>query len=101
MHHISLSYAFLALVAAAGRGIATPVLEKPPVSSASVRPFKVDLSDRVPRMLKLIRENKLPDEPEYPGLGSSLGIDLDVLKGLKRQWLDGFDWKKEQDAING
>jgi len=100
MHHISLSYAFLALVATAGRGIATPVVSAS-ASASVVRPFKVDLSDRVPRMLKLIRENELPDEPEYPGLGASLGIDLDVLKGLKRLWLDGFDWKKEQDGING
>ncbi|KAK0648103.1 Alpha/Beta hydrolase protein [Cercophora newfieldiana] len=65
-----------------------------------VKPFKVDLSKEVPRMLKLVRDTRLPDKPEYPGLGSSLGIDLDVLKGLKDKWLRGFDWKKEEDAIN-
>ncbi|KAK3368428.1 Alpha/Beta hydrolase protein [Podospora didyma] len=94
MHHNTFSYAFVALVAAS-LGTATPV-EKPSV----VKPFKINLSSEVPRMLKLIKENKLPDKPEYPGVGSSFGIDLDVLKDLKKQWLDDFDWKKEQDAIN-
>jgi len=94
MHHNTFSYAFVVFVAA-GLGIATPV-EKPSV----VKPFKVNLSSEVPRMLKLIKDSKLPDKPEYPGVGSSFGIDLDVLKDLKKQWLDDFDWKKEQDEIN-
>jgi len=93
MHHHTFSYAFAAFMAV-GLGIASPV--EPSV----VKPFKVDLSSEVPRMLKLIKENKLPDKPEYPGLGSSFGIDLDVLKDLKNQWLDDFDWRKEQDTIN-
>jgi hypothetical protein len=95
MHHNTFFYAFVAFVAAS-LGIATPV-EKPP---SVVKPFKVNLSSEVPRMLKLIQDNKLPDKPEYPGVGSSFGIDLDVLKELKKLWLDDFDWKKEQDAIN-
>lgn len=97
MHHNTFSYTFVALVAfvAAGLGAATPV-EKPSV----VKPFKVNLSSEVPRMLKLVKESKLPDKPEYPGVGSSFGIDLDVLKDLKKQWLEDFNWEKEQDAIN-
>jgi len=94
MHHNTFSHAFLAFVAAS-LASATPV-EKPSV----VKPFKVNLVGEVPRMLKLIKDNKLPDRPVYPGLGSSFGIDLDVLKDLKKQWQEDFDWKKEQDAIN-
>ncbi|KAK0619597.1 Alpha/Beta hydrolase protein [Immersiella caudata] len=94
MHHNTFSYAFLTLLAA-GLGIATPV-GKPSL----VTTFKVNLSDETPRMLKLIKESKLPDEPEYPGIGSTFGIDLDVLKGLKQQWLHDFDWNKQQDEIN-
>jgi hypothetical protein len=65
-----------------------------------VQPYTVDLSGNVARMLQLIRDTKLPDKPEYPGVGSSFGIDLDVLKGLQTQWLNNFDWQKEQNSIN-
>lgn len=51
-------------------------------------------------MVRLAKDTRLPDKPEYPGLGSSLGIDLDVLKSLREQWITDFDWKKEQDSIN-
>ncbi|KAK1749663.1 Alpha/Beta hydrolase protein [Echria macrotheca] len=94
MHHHAVSYALLASLAA-GAGIATPIEKR-----LSAQPFKVDLSNGVPRTLKLLRENELPDEPEYPSVGSSFGIDLGVLKSLKAQWIKDFDWKKEQDAIN-
>lgn len=97
MHHNTFPHAFLAFLAfvAAGLAIATPV-QKPSL----VKRFKVNLSGEVPRMLKLIKGTKLPDKPAYSGVGSSFGIDPDVLKDLKKQWLDDFDWKKEQDAIN-
>jgi hypothetical protein len=65
-----------------------------------IRPFKVDLSKGVPRMLRLIKDGRLPDKPEYPGIGSSLGIDLDVLKDLRKEWLNDFNWQKEQDSMN-
>ena len=93
MHHNIFSFALMAFVSAR-LGNATPV-ENP-----SVNPFKIDLSSEVPRMLKLVKESRLPDKPEYPGLGSSFGIDLDVLKDLKRKWVDDFDWNKEQEKLN-
>ncbi|RSL40964.1 hypothetical protein CEP53_013055 [Fusarium sp. AF-6] len=65
-----------------------------------LRPFHVDLSHNVPRMIELVRDYRLPDQPEYPGVGSSMGIDLDVLKGLRKQWLSDFDWKTEQANLN-
>lgn len=65
-----------------------------------LRPFHIDLSQNVPRMLDLVRDYQLPKKPEYPGVGASKGIDLDVLKGLRKQWLTKFDWKKEQDTLN-
>jgi|SRR5690242_13305998 len=66
----------------------------------SVRPLKINLSNDVPRMLSLINNTQLPDEPQYPGLGSTFGMDLDLLKGLKEQWLTEFDWDKEQTTMN-
>ena len=51
-------------------------------------------------MLDIINNTRLPDQPVYPGLGSSMGIDLDVLKSLKDEWLHEFDWNKEQREMN-
>jgi hypothetical protein len=65
-----------------------------------VKPFKVDLSAGVPRMLDLINNTILPDKSEYPGVNSTFGIDLDVLKSLQNQWLHEYDWDKDQSYIN-
>lgn len=65
-----------------------------------VHPFQIDLSKDVPRMLELINHTRLPDESEYPGVGSSFGTGLDFLKGLQKEWLTVFDWKKEQASMN-
>ncbi|KAK5677984.1 hypothetical protein LTS10_009868 [Elasticomyces elasticus] len=65
-----------------------------------VRPFRIDLDHGVPRMLDLVREARLPERLEYPSLGDSAGIDLDVLKGLREEWLNSFDWPKEQASMN-
>ncbi|KAK5715798.1 hypothetical protein LTR17_016629 [Elasticomyces elasticus] len=65
-----------------------------------VRPFRIDLDHGVPRMLDLVCEARLPERPEYPSLGDSAGIDLDVLEGLREEWLNSFDWPKEQASMN-
>jgi hypothetical protein len=65
-----------------------------------VQSFEVDLSERVPRMLDLIKSTRLPDEPQYPGLGGSFGIDLDVLKTLKDEWINDYSWEKDQSYMN-
>lgn len=66
----------------------------------NLRPFHINLTERVPRMLHSIRETRLPERPEYPSLDDTAGINLDVLKSLRQQWLDGFDWNKEQASMN-
>ncbi|GKT47559.1 putative epoxide hydrolase [Colletotrichum spaethianum] len=66
----------------------------------NLRPFKIDLAKGVPRMLDLVRDTRLPEKPQYPGVGSNWGIDLDVLKSLQKQWLEKFDWKKEEKSMN-
>ncbi|ROT35056.1 alpha/beta-hydrolase [Sodiomyces alkalinus F11] len=71
-----------------------------PSASCSVKPLLVDLSAEVPRMMDLINNTRLPDLPVYPGVGSSMGIDLDVLKSLKDEWLNEFDWEEEQEEMN-
>ncbi|KAL8746067.1 MAG: hypothetical protein Q9184_007794 [Pyrenodesmia sp. 2 TL-2023] len=51
-------------------------------------------------MVELINDTKLPEKPQYPNIGASEGIDLDVLKGLREEWLNEFDWEKEQTYLN-
>ncbi|KAL8987284.1 MAG: hypothetical protein Q9169_008714, partial [Polycauliona sp. 2 TL-2023] len=66
----------------------------------NVQPFKIDLSASVPRMLKLINDTQLPEKPQYPNIGATEGIDLDVLKGLREEWLNDFDWEEQQAYLN-
>lgn len=68
--------------------------------SYNLRPFQINLTERVPRMLHLIRETRLPEKPEYPSLNDTAGISLDVLKSLRQQWLDDFEWDREQASMN-
>lgn len=51
-------------------------------------------------MLELVRGTELPDKEEYPGVGSSAGIALDVVKSLQREWTVDFDWHKEEAKLN-
>jgi hypothetical protein len=66
----------------------------------SVRPFHIELTARIPRMLDQIQNTRLPERFPYSGVDSSFGIDLDVLKALRREWVTDFNWKTEQDSMN-
>lgn len=68
--------------------------------SFNLRPFTINLSRRVPRMMELIKNTQLPEESQYPGVESHFGIDLEVLKSLRENWLNKFDWEKEQAYLN-
>jgi hypothetical protein len=81
-------------------GLATARAIHPDKQNYDVQPYHVDLTKNVPHMFDLIRDTQLSDEPEYPGLGDSASIDLDVLTSLRKQWLTGFDWKIEQESLN-
>jgi hypothetical protein len=71
-----------------------------PLPRLRVQSFDVDLSKRLPRMLDLIKNTQLPDKPEYPGVEGSLGLDLDVLKTLKNEWIHEYNWQKDQSYMN-
>lgn len=62
--------------------------------------FTVNLSAGVPRMMDLVRETRLPSASEFSGLGNSSGIALNVLESLRTQWLEGFNWNREEAALN-
>ncbi|CAI7626570.1 unnamed protein product [Penicillium viridicatum] len=73
----------------------------PPANDVfDLRPFRIELSDRVPRMLDQIRNTRLPERFPYSGVNSSFGIDLDVLKTLRTEWVTNFDWEAEQNSMN-
>lgn len=70
-----------------------------------VKPFKVDLSDRVPHMLDLIRNTQLPSSEFVAAVESlndtlSTGIPLQTLKDLQKEWITDFNWDEEQASIN-
>ncbi|KAI1127060.1 Alpha/Beta hydrolase protein [Nemania abortiva] len=76
-----------------------------PKHQFQVEPFEINLSDRVPRMLDLIRNTKLPSAELVAAVDStnqslSTGIPLQTLKDLQEEWVNGFDWDKEQASIN-
>ncbi|KAK7213929.1 hypothetical protein V2G26_021107 [Clonostachys chloroleuca] len=75
--------------------------EKSKMKLGSVEPFTVDLSKNVPRMLDLVNNTKLPETSIYSDLGSSAGIDPNVLRELQKQWITDFDWDSEEEQMNG
>ncbi|KAJ7151956.1 Alpha/Beta hydrolase protein [Mycena filopes] len=64
-----------------------------------LKPFNVDLSSGVPRMMALVDNTRLPAKPLY-NVGQEMGIELDVLDQLRSQWLHDFDWDKQQAELN-
>jgi hypothetical protein len=49
--------------------------------------------------MALVNNTRLPAEPLYP-VGQEKGIDLDVLKDLRSNWLHTFDWETQQTELN-
>ncbi|KAJ6585740.1 Alpha/Beta hydrolase protein [Mycena capillaripes] len=71
--------------------------------SFQVKPFKIDLTAKIPRLKSLVNNNRLPDTILYPdgGRGSGAkGIELDVLQELRTDWLTKFDWEAQQAELN-
>lgn len=65
-----------------------------------VVPFTVQLSDEVPRMLDLVRNTRLPEKPEYPRLGDSYGMDLNVLQSFQDEWVHQYSWQEDEAYLN-
>ncbi|KAG9080422.1 hypothetical protein FS749_008010 [Ceratobasidium sp. UAMH 11750] len=71
-----------------------PVLSR----AYEVKPFKIDLSSRVPRMKDMIERTVLPERSVLGSAGA--GIALTWLKNRQTEWLESFDWQKEEDHLN-
>jgi hypothetical protein len=85
-----------------GKFIASSAATSPPESASSglIKPTRINLQERVPRMLSLIKETKLPKKPAISGIKAPVGIDLDVLRRLQHEWVHDFDWTAEEAIIN-
>jgi pimeloyl-ACP methyl ester carboxylesterase len=66
----------------------------------SIQPFTIAVS---PFVIEDLRERlgraRWPDE--IPGSGWSYGTNLDFLRELCIHWGHGFDWKEQEEALNG
>lgn len=98
MHFFGCSI-FRAISLVSGLASATPLTSGGKHDNYGLKPFNIDLSKNLPRMLNLIKNTRLPlTLSENPG--SSAGITLDTLTTLQSEWITAFDWKKEQASMN-
>jgi len=86
-----LSALFLGFVATALR----TALAKP-----AVQPFRIDLAKGIPHLETLVKNTNLPPKPLYPGAGIDFGIQLDFLRDLKTQWVQGYNWSEQEAELN-
>ncbi|KAK7689023.1 hypothetical protein QCA50_007714 [Cerrena zonata] len=63
--------------------------------------FKVAIpDDEVARMVRLIGDTRLPDQPFVSEASWDYGVDLKWLKEMKDKWLNEFDWKEVERKMN-
>lgn len=65
----------------------------------TIEPFKIDVAEEVLVDLKeRLRRTRWPDQIE--GTGWDYGANLDYMRELAAYWLDGYDWRKQEAALN-
>jgi hypothetical protein len=73
-------------------------------SAFDVKPFRIDLGAKIPRLNSVVKNTRLPVKDLYPGVGSDKisdkGISLESLRGLRTDWLENFDWETQQAELN-
>ena len=63
--------------------------------------FEIHIQDEeVARMMRLIRDTRLPDQPFVPDVSWDYGVDLTWLKEMKEKWLNEFDWREVEKQMN-
>jgi len=64
-----------------------------------MRDFRIEWPEaQVARVLERVRQTELPPAPE--GAGWSLGCDSDFLEKFRSYWLDRYDWRAAEKALN-
>jgi hypothetical protein len=69
-------------------------------ATAAVHPFRIDLAKGLPHLESLGKNTNLPSEPLYPDAGEDFGVQLDFLRDLKTQWLEGYNWTEQEAELN-
>lgn len=70
------------------------------VESFKLKPFTINLASEIPRLKALVNNTRLPAKALYPSAGQDKGIELDFLDELRTDWLQSFDWEKQQAELN-
>ncbi len=68
--------------------------------SFNLQAFSINLSGELSHMLQQVKDMRLPQEevPGYPG--PAAGISIDTVQSFRNEWLDKFEWEKEQNSMN-
>jgi microsomal epoxide hydrolase len=62
-------------------------------------PFKIEIpQSTINKIMERVRAFEWPDAPE--GGGWAYGTDLETMKEVVEYWLHGYDWYREQEALN-
>lgn len=62
-------------------------------------PFRIEIPQAtINRIMERVRTVEWPDAPE--GGGWAYGAELATMKEIVEYWLHGYDWYREQDALN-
>ncbi|KAJ7766928.1 Alpha/Beta hydrolase protein [Mycena olivaceomarginata] len=78
-----------------------PALFLGPVATVTaVQPFRIDLAKGLPHLESLVKNTNLPSEPLYPDAGEDFGVQLDFLRDLKTQWVEGYNWAEQEAELN-
>jgi microsomal epoxide hydrolase len=68
-------------------------------AAAKVRPFTVDIAQaKIEAIMARVASARLPREMPRDALDN--GMDARWLASLREYWLDGFDWRKQEAALN-
>ncbi|KAF7357817.1 Epoxide hydrolase domain protein [Mycena venus] len=65
-----------------------------------LKPFTINLGDKIPRLKSLVKNTYLPAKALYPDAGPEKGIELETLGQLRTDWLTNFDWEARQAELN-
>ncbi|KAJ7879603.1 Alpha/Beta hydrolase protein [Mycena olivaceomarginata] len=66
----------------------------------NLKPFKINLAGKIPRLKSILHNTHLPAKALYPDAGPGKGIDLETLRELHTDWLTAFDWETQQAELN-
>jgi epoxide hydrolase len=68
--------------------------------NGEIRPFRIAIpQDDLDDLADRLHRSRWPDE--LPGVGWSRGVPLAYLQQLAAYWRDGYDWRRQEERLNG